>query len=120
MHTVSVPSIQASVRRRRRQRALGLGATAVLAAGVLAAVPAASASPGGSRTASVSYDLDWGRYLSANDTTSSPIPITIGKTKALVVGVAEASSGTQGRLYALSLATGRSLSGWPVTSPGGL
>jgi hypothetical protein len=64
------------------------------------------------------YVKEWQRTLSAEDSTSSPIPVTIGKTKAFVVGVANVvGGGLGGAVYAVSLRTGKIVPGWPIGSP---
>lgn len=111
-----VPPIHHSVLR-RRAAVVAAGATAV-AAGLIGTLPlAASAAPAQSSGAGIRWVRSWETQLSANDSSSSPIPITIGKTKAFVVGVADISTGTEGRLYAVSLRTGRTVPGWPIGTP---
>jgi PQQ-like domain len=51
---------------------------------------------------------------------SSPIPDQIGKTKAVIVGTVNSGTGLEGEVYAVSLRTGRVMSGWPVQTPGGI
>jgi outer membrane protein assembly factor BamB len=68
--------------------------------------------------ASFSYRRAWEKPVSEDIAFSSPVPITIGKVRAFVVG---SGITTSGDVWAFSLADGRLLHGWPVrTSAGGV
>jgi hypothetical protein len=105
---------------RRGATVVALGG--VLAAAALAAVPArATADPAtptpatAARLGAVPAFSDsetWEVHLPAQVVESSPILDTIGGTKAAVVGA------TNGKVYALGLAHGGEIRGWPVTTPG--
>lgn len=103
--------------------ACGAGVTAG-AAGTATAVASSNAASSDAATAataaittaaqSPTFDKIWSMQIPGTIAQSSPIVAMLDGTQAAVVGA------LNGKIYAVSLATGQALPGWPATDPGSL
>jgi PQQ-like domain len=82
----------------------------------IAAAPSAGAAraPGSQPAAALQITETWSHSFAGQVAGSSPIPVRIDGATAVVVGT------TGGKIEAVSLAKGKPVAGWPVSTPGNL